>query len=74
MSALPYCVVLPVSDNSDNDRVGIVITDIRCIKPDRTSPNKSVVFMHDPKVFHFIALTVEQVQDEINRVCDGDVE
>lgn len=74
MSSLPYCVVLPVSDNSDTDRVGIIITDIRCIKQDRANPDKAVVFMHDPKVFHFIAMTVEEVQDEINRVCDGEVE
>lgn len=74
MSSLPYCVVLPVSDKTENDRVGLIITDIRCIKADRTDPNKSVVFMHDKSVFHFIAMTVEEVQDEINRVCDGDLE
>lgn len=72
MNSLPYCVILPVSDNSDCDRVGIIISGIRCIKADRGNLNKSVVFMHDPKVFHFINLSVEEVQDEINRVVDGE--
>lgn len=71
MSALPYCVVLPIADNSDSDRVGIIISDIRCIKPDRANPNKSVVFMHDKAVFHFVNLSVEEVRDEINLVVDG---
>ena len=71
MSSLPYAVILPVSDNSDCDRVGIIISDIRCFKQDRTHPDRCVVFMHDPKVFHFINLTVEQVRDEINATLDG---
>ena len=71
MSALPYCVVLPIADNSDSDRVGIIISDIRCIKPDRANPNKSVVFMTDKTIFHFVNLTVEEVRDEINLVVDG---
>ena len=71
MSALPFCVVLPIADNSDNDRVGIIISDIRCIKPDRANPNKSVVFMHDKAVFHFVNLTVEQLRDAINDTIDG---
>lgn len=71
MNALPYCVILPVSDNSDCDRVGIIISGIRCIKADRANPHKSVVFMHDPKVFHFINMSVEEVQETINNTLDG---
>ena len=71
MSALPYAVILPVSDNSDCDRVGIIISEIRCFKQDRTYPDRCVVFMQDKTVFHFINLTVEQVRDEINKTLDG---
>ena len=71
MSALPFCVVLPIADNSDSDRVGIIISDIRCIKPDRANPNKSVVFMTEKTIFHFVNLSVEEVRDEINNTLDG---
>ena len=79
MSALPYSVVIPILDNSEQTKVGLVITDIASIKPYRrklpdgsfeTDNSRSIVFMKSGS-FHFSRLSVEEIRDLINDTLDG---
>jgi hypothetical protein len=67
---LPYSIVIPLNDRKGCQHVGMIIADIDCFKPNNTDPTKSIVYMKN-KTYHFADISVEQISEKINQICDG---
>ena len=67
--SLPYTIVLPLNDKKGCRKVGFIIDDIECFKPNKDDPDKSIVYMKN-KTFHFADVSVDQISERINKFLD----